>query len=501
MTNRLFFFLLIFMLASSSFFAQENGIRWSDPIDKFHPDYPIVVGCNDEHVFLSQITNEAKKERKILYLNSRNFEHKGLKNLPDLEDGFEHEYIFPWEKTILFLSTAYDAASKKLSYLIETVEDSAIVSKKYHFETDIRLTPISRIFAATNKAQNKLAIFRLEQKDVSNPPKLHILIVDNQLDTIKNSTVLLPANNYLQEKLTSLLDNDGNLHILFPYKDSNISRYKIFAFPVLNDDIVEYSIDLPEKNILGINFSLNENEELVTSGIYASEKINPEKAIGVFYFRIDRESGEIASKNIQEFNYNIEPLAIPSGVGVKRKDFQGFVVKKVESNYAGETTMFAEQSFTEQICVNDFRTGTIVCNDVTISGEILIVKFSNSGDVLWFDKISKQQETFDEDRKFAGFSTFISKGKILFLYNDNKKNKSGRKGDIIEFASGKLHKGGIRFAQINTSDPENKTNFIDQKGLLIPDLQQSDCHENKSYYILQQKNQFRLLIVTDEVFQ
>jgi len=482
--------------------GQKNQLIWSDAIDKFSIDYPIAIGLCEEKIVLSQINNELNKERKILVLNSNDLKEEQFLQLPALQAGYQHEFIFPWQCGALFLSSKYDNEQQNLNCLIESPfsGNRKALTKLYAFKTDVRLSPVSKIEATINKNQNKLAIFRIEQKDLNTPANLLLMVLDEQLDTLKNTVLQLPLYNYLTDKLSALLDNDGNLHILISYKENGIVRYKIFAFPVMSDDYVEYSIDLPERNILGINFSLNEKEELVTTGIYASETIQPNNAVGVFYFRIDRESGEVAAKKIQDFNYRLEPLAIPTGIGVKRKDFQGFMVKNIENNSAGETVMFAEQSFSEQVCINDFRTGTIICNDLNIAGEILAVKFTAEGEVLWFEKKAKLQETVDEERKFAGFAVWMWKDNILLLHNDHKKNKLTRKGSLLTFESSKLNLGAIRVDYINASNIENKATLHEGKGLLIPDYQ-AISDNNFAIFLSWYKNGYRLLRVDKTIFQ
>ncbi|MFN4121777.1 MAG: hypothetical protein ACK4GL_00585 [Flavobacteriales bacterium] len=488
-------------LLSISLFGQKSALTWSDPIDKFHPNYPVSIGvCSDVLVF-SQVINEARKERRMLILDKQNLSIREFKQLADLRGSFLHNFIFQWPCGSLLISSTHQSEQSKLMILLEQLSEQGIVrSNEFAFQTAIRPTPSSRIEACVNKAQNKIAIFHFEQVSVNTPIKLHLLIVDDAFEPIKEVVVEFQARNYLPEQTSSLLDADGNLHILMAYREGGATQYKILALPILSDDIVEYSLDLPERNIVGINFSLNEKEELVSTGIYASERISPQRALGLFYFRIDRETGDVAARNLQDFNYKMEPLSIPVGSGVKRSDFQNFKVKRVENLPDGSSIMFAEQNYTEQICNNDFRSGGIVCNDVDISGDMLIVKFSERGEVLWFEKRSKQIETIDTERKFSGSASFMNRDQLLLIYNDHKKNKISGKGSLVPLSSGQLHKGVIRFSFIQSANEDLKSFVIDNKGIIVPDIQ-AESAQGERYLMSIQKNNFRLLRLRPDVFQ
>lgn len=493
--------LLFSLLLYNNLPAQKNAIIWSDPIDKFNPNYPVSIGICDQHLLLSQVSNEAKKERILVKLERQSLSIKETKSLGALRDPFLHNYIFQWNCGSLIISSAHQPEQKKLSILLEQITDAGISqSLDFDFSTYIKPTPSSRIDACTNKAFDKLAVFHFEQASVNAPVSMHLFIGDEKFEVVKKSVYELTPRNYNFDQTAALLDNDGNLHILMAYKESGIVKYKIFAFPVLSDEIVEYSLDLPDKNIIGINFSLNEKEELVSTGIYASEKIQPQRALGLFYFRIDRETGEVASRNVQDFNYRMEPLSIPAGSGVRRSDFQNFSVKRLENLNDGCTIMFAEQSYVEQVCNNDFRTGTIICNDVNISGEMLAVKFNKEGEVLWFEKRSKQQETINEETAFSGFASLVNLGDVILIYNDHKKNKLSGKGTLLSLASGQLHKGLIRFSSIETSDNEAINFTVENKGLLIP-ASKAEVEPNEIFMISIQKNNFRMMRLNQRKFQ
>lgn len=474
---------------------------WSEPIETFHPDYPVNIGICDDVLVLSQVTNESRKERKIMVFDKSNLSAHEFKQIEDLKENYMHNFILEWPCGSLLISSMHQSEPSKLQILLEQLTRNGIEkAREFAFLTAIRPTRASRIEACVNKSKNKVAIFHFEQVSVNAPVRLHLLIVDEAFEPIKETVIELQARNYIPEQTSSLLDADGNLHILLAFKEAGTVLYKIIALPILSDEIVEYSLDLPERNIIGINFSLNAKEELVCTGIYASERISPQKALGLFYFRIDRETGEVAASNLQDFNYRMESLSIPAGSGVKRSDFQNFRVKRVENLLDGNSIMFSEQNYTEQICKNDFRSGGIVCNDVDISGDILVVKFNQKGEILWFEKRSKQIETLDAERKFSGSISFMNRDQLLLIYNDHKKNKINGKGSLIPLSTGQLHKGVIRFSFIQSVNEDLKSFVVENKGIILPAIQ-AESNLGELFLMSIQKNNFRLLRLSPEVFQ
>jgi hypothetical protein len=54
--------------------------------------------------------------------------------------------------------------------------------------------------------------------------------------------------------------------------------------------------------------------------------------------------------------------------------------------------------------------------------DIILVKFTPAGEILWTQKVPKTQHTVNDSGFYSSYCLVITKGKICFVFNDSPKN-------------------------------------------------------------------------------
>lgn len=280
--------------------------------------------------------------------------------------------------------------------------------------------------------------------------------------------------------------NFGFLEYIKPFKDSSVSKENTTKYGHHSDeekmesepitkrtlenpivyvldrlDITPYKLKLDneEKKIIGLEVSKDNNDNCIVTGRYFINN-NNRYSYGVFCTTLDTQlrtvSPMVYLTLIENAKDEKEVTSHPNAPYFdKMNKLRSFV--NSENNYV-EIFNYSEESDETGINFNAFGevTGTTAWSSYSYKG-FAIINFSSKGDIQT-NRINIDQHCTNNE-KLSSYICDLVNGKIIFLFNDNKKN-AGKAADakqsICDFRSGTV---------LMTCSYDIKTNTLSKKSV------------------------------------
>ncbi len=348
---------------------------------------------------------------------------------------FFPEDIRVWNNQLCLFGSSYDKQRKANTLQVIPVNSKGEMlprktlqsSETSHFDFNHHRFEIAGI-----EGQERLAVISLNESEQQGIPKVHLSLYDKDFNLQKQFSSYLPFQGKDPQISDLLVDQPGNVHLLLKgHKGSDTSEsvYSLFAFPVMSDEAIEYQLDIPDKVVSGMKVQLSEDDKLLVGGILRDNFQQSDQVSGIFYLRINRETGLVENKGIHRFDVDFKGLFVGENKISGLEDFSGFKIKECIPSKKGGLILIAEKTDEKEICENDYRTGVEICHKHYYSGKILLVSMNDRGEIDWYQTIEKQQHTQDDDGAYLSFDYFIDNSeRLLILYN--KSNTENSKTDF-----------------------------------------------------------------------
>ena len=348
---------------------------------------------------------------------------------------FYPEDIRIWNGQLCVFGSSFDKQNKSNTLHYLTIDSIGRIGKKIQLQTSktnhFELKKKRFRIIGDNK-QDILAVLSLNETLGSKTQNLNLNVFDRDFQEIKKLSVQLPYQGENAEMEDVLLDEYGNVHLLLKgnkLNDSLDAVYSVFAFPVLNDDVLEYQLNIPGKIVSSLKMSLDQVDKLLISGLMRDEFQKQDQISSVFFLRINREKGTIENKGIHRIDSDFKSRFIGEERQVGSEEFSGYKTQEIIPNGKNGILLIAEKISTEEVCETDYRTGLEMCHTQFIAGKIFIVSFNERAEIDWYQTINKEQESNDDDGLYLSFLDLETQsGCRKFFYNAlEQKNGKGTK--------------------------------------------------------------------------
>jgi hypothetical protein len=338
---------------------------------------------------------------------------------------FYPEDIRIWNGQLCVLGSSFDKQNKSNTLHYLTIDSLGKIGKKTqlqtsetnHFEINKK-----RFHIIGNSKQDNLAVVSLNEMQESKTQKLNLNVFDRNFQEIKSLSVQLPFQGENAEIEDILLDEYGNVHLLLKGNKLNESLdvvYSVFAFPVMNDEVLEYQLNIPGKVVSSLKMSLDHGEKLLISGLLRDEFQKKSQISSVFFLRINREKGTIETKGIHRIDGDFKSRFIGEERQLGAEEFTDYKTQRIIPNGKEGIQLIAEKISTEEVCETDYRTGLEMCQTQFNAGKIFIVSFNERAEIDWYQTINKEQESQDDEGITLSFLYLEGQSDVRkFFYND-----------------------------------------------------------------------------------
>lgn len=288
---------------------------------------------------------------------------------------------------------------------------------------------------------NKRLILNIMPRSRGDQQQFAINVFDSKMEPLWNKEITVPYNDELFDIEGQIIDNEGAVYLkCIVYNEKRRKKrhgepnykYLLLKYTKDADTPDEYTINLPDKFITDVSFSLLNNNDITCSGFYSEKGTYSIK--GVFYVSIDATSKQIKKQSTKEFSIDVlvANLTERQKEKVEKKIEKGKEVEMYDYDLRnliyfedGSAILCAEQyavNIVSSYVMGPNGTGTYVLNTYYEYDDIIAVKIKPDGDIDWVTKIPKRQYTMNDEGFFSSYFMEIYKSKIYFLYNDHPDN-------------------------------------------------------------------------------
>lgn len=374
------------------------------------------------------------------------------------------EGIYCWNDKVAVFTSAFVKENKSYELNMSLLQGDGTLSAQQNLfssTTENFVYNRKRFILSVSENHQSFACLRMSKSIHKNEPRVEIGRYDSTFAEINHLEIDLPFDAESPEIVDVLTDNLGNVHALIKGFRNEVPVYSMFAFPVFGNETVEYQLSIPGKTINSIKTSLTSDDKILIAGLTRESFESPERNSGVFFLRIDRESGTIEAKGSYRFDTDLNGLNAGEEKNPLRNAFDGFFINQIVAGKNNTAMLIAEYYAEEEKCETDYRTGIITCFQVYKSGDVLLINFNEKGSVDWFIQEVKRQQSKDDEGRYLGSVSVANKQQGLsIVYNGLSSKDVSKPETILEsfdkstLAIQQISSNGQRLKELLTSVPD-----------------------------------------------
>lgn len=269
------------------------------------------------------------------------------------------------------------------------------------------------------------------------PEKFGFTVFDQQLNLIWTKDITMPYRDELYDFESFRVDNNGNAYLLgLVYKEKRREKrkglpnysYEILACRDNGNTVKQYPVSLDDRFLTDMQIEILDNQNIICAGFY-SEK-GKVSIRGTYFLRVDAASSAIVHKSFKEFGIDFITQNMSNREQRKAKrqeepELFEFDLDKLLIGKDGSAILIGEQYYVQAVTNTMRMAGGGMTTQTTYHyyyNDIILVKFSATGEILWTQKVPKTQHTANDGGFYSSYCLVISKGRICFVFNDNPKN-------------------------------------------------------------------------------
>ncbi|MCZ4317806.1 hypothetical protein O4H26_02280 [Aequorivita viscosa] len=258
-------------------------------------------------------------------------------------------------------------------------------------------------------------------------------------------------------------DETGEIYLLGKVFENNSTRtkkkgkanynYELHKITATDEKSVSFS---PDENFIGSLFTVRGKNSISCAGFY-SEK-NDYRYKGVCRFNLDPETLAITQQSYMPFS---EEFIKDKYGKVKDKELKNLSFKSALINDKEDIVLNAEEFYVTTHTSSSMN-GGMTTRSVYHFNDIVSVKISGAGELLWARNINKRQATSGGLMEYLSFSsTVLGDDTYLFINCSDKIRKISK--DRIEFKQGNMKKANLYAIKIDNDGNYSFKNIVDDK--------------------------------------
>jgi hypothetical protein len=201
-------------------------------------------------------------------------------------------------------------------------------------------------------------------------------------------------------------------------------KYVVYYYNPHLNKLKQYDINLKDKQVISVDFTLNQKQELVIAGYYSDNFQN--RASGTLLFCIQAGGGRIKTASYTPFAKEF----LKEMTGKEKGTLDDFYLDYISLTDSGNVILAGEQYYTTRMVSTDPTTGRQLVEYRYNFDDIMVCMMDTGATHLWNVRIPKKQ--FTSLLNDANFSYSCALGDEMFsiTFNDNEsnnaKNQSGK---------------------------------------------------------------------------
>jgi hypothetical protein len=321
-------------------------------------------------------------------------------------------------------------------------------------------------------------------------------IFDLDMNLVNEGEYKLPFESEFSTIHEHLISNSGDYFICLSEFRRSENRtvfspkmeYKALHIYRINDDLglQDFTLDLDGRPVVALAMSSTDNNTFTLNGIYSNT--DQSGVAGVFYQKLDLNNEKVIKEGFQEFEeeFITQGWSERSLRRAERRKEQGkgdpelfsYTMRDVTFLDDGSIIGTMEQYYVQVRSNSDGRVDQSSNLYYYYYNDIIAYKIDTAGAFSWVKKIEKDQVSINDGGPYSSFETFVSDGRVYFIFNDNIDNYN-TKGEFLHpqhlySANYGRRKNAVSLTSIDLESGESeRTYFLNRengKALVVPKL-------------------------------
>lgn len=489
--------LILMLCLALSAYAQNLNLELGKSYNSDANFQPLkIIGAIDESVLLVRTSLNKKtgliQSIKIEEFNESNLELKNSKLFDNIFSNLQVNYpedVIVWNNSVCIFSSAFNKKTKTYELIMKALKASfepdtpRVLMTTYTDEFDLNEKRFSLSVSANGKF---LSTFRIYSSINSQSNDIQLLRYDSLFKVVSKTDAHLPFKRSRIEVVNQVTDNSGNLHLLIRAEQDSIYKYSVLAFPLFGNELVEYNLEIPGKNINSASISINENDKLLVGGLFSDEFDNMSRNRGVFFLRIDRETGEIEVKSLNRFNQEFISFDVGEEVNRETTVFEGFNESKIIPRGKNSALLLVTNLEEEQVCEKDYRNGLLICKDVFRHGNTMIISLNDQANPDWFRVLNHKEFSTNDGGKYTDNVILNNSNSGIFLLN----NITPKGKQTYELSS---KNSSMKVNYINSNGQLKDVSMAQAEGISLLPYTYFEAKENTLYLLVEEEEKAKLI--------
>lgn len=273
----------------------------------------------------------------------------------------------------------------------------------------------------------------------NDPERFGVIVYDMNMkeEWKKEFTLQYSSDRFVIQEV--FVGNNGEMNITGKKYADKASRLKrdpgFYHYVLLNtmnsgDEIAENEISLKDYYIADMAADVNTAGKIICSG-FITEKSKSQYIKGVFYITVDQSTGQMETKTVKEFDFDIltygmserqqdkAETKINKGKDVEMPgfEFRDFILKQ-----NGGALLTAEEYYEKVVTRTDPRTGAMTTTYYYYYNEIILIDIHPDGSINWVTIIPKYQFSMNDFGFYSSFLIATRGDKVYIVYTDHIEN-------------------------------------------------------------------------------
>ena len=352
----------------------------------------------------------------------------GAQEIIPLSDENTLEYFFIRRDTLHTLSTRWNREENMTEVLLVRYDETGNVigdALTIHKRNESSQPRNSGLQCIQSPDSAHVLIYFDKENERQQTEGIHFRCFDMQWSVIWEKELRLPPSPDILQVHHFLVDNFGGVYLMSGRKPVKTTsdwqrpqggQYVVYYYNPERNKLKQYDISLKDKQVISVDFLLNEQQGVVIAGYYSENFQN--QAAGTLMFAIQAQGGSISLAGYTPFSKEF----IKEMSGREKGTLDEFYLDHLYLTEDGSVILAGEQYYVSRSVSTDPTTGRQLVEYRYNYDDIMLCMMDSTAQHVWNTRIPKRQMTsILNDPNFSYAFAADAEG-IAITFNDDSAN-------------------------------------------------------------------------------
>ena len=415
----------LLLLLSGCVFSQK--IVWSETA-KNDRDLKRVQAVSEADTFFQVIEERDDHILRWFQYGKQSLRVLGSKEIVPIQDGTTLEYFFILRDTLHTISTRWNPEQDLTEVLVRRFDLSGNAigtEQNVHRHIEPSEPRSSGLQCEISPDNTRILLYFDKENERRQTEGIHFKCFSHEWGLVWEKELRLPPAPDVLQVHHFLTDNYGGVYMMSgrqPVKTSSDwqrpqgGQYVVYYYDPERNKLKQYDISLKDKQVISVDFKLNEKQQVVIAGYYSDNFQS--KAAGTLLFTLQARGGPIALAGYTPFS----KAFLKEMSGRESGTLDDFYLDHLHITPEGSVILAGEQYYVSRSVSTDPTTGRQLVEYRYNYDDVMVCMMDSAAQHLWNVHIPKRQMSSTlNDPNFSYAFSADSSG-IALTFNDDSAN-------------------------------------------------------------------------------